>query len=84
MTLQSFIDDFRTSVDTEQPNALADLRGDTRFQEHPAWDSLAMISLITFLSEKYRCEVEMTELKSCATVEEVYEVVVSRRGVVRT
>lgn len=75
MELENFIEQFADQFDETD---LADIRPDTYFQELEEWSSLTVMSIIAFIRTSYGKNVTGKEIRSCETVEDLYNLVESK------
>ncbi|WP_455972750.1 acyl carrier protein [Bacteroides congonensis] len=75
MELENFIEQFAEQFDETD---LADIRPDTYFQELEEWSSLTVMSIIAFIRTSYGKNVTGKEIRSCETVEDLYNLVESK------
>lgn len=75
MDLENFIEQFAEQFDETD---LADIRPDTYFQELEEWSSLTVMSIIAFIRTSYGKNVTGKEIRSCETVEDLYNLVESK------
>ena len=54
------------------------IRPDTYFQELEEWSSLTVMSIIAFIRTSYGKNVTGKEIRSCETVEDLYNLVESK------
>lgn len=50
----------------------------TRFKEIPEWNSMQALYLVGMIDSEYGIEFNNADLKSCTTIEEIFEIVQSR------
>jgi acyl carrier protein len=77
MTLEGFIGDFEEAVEDLEPGSV---NGETRFRELEQWDSLAVLTVTAMIDADYEVRLRADELKGCATVAELFELVKGRAG----
>ena len=75
MELEHFIKQFAEQFDETD---LADIHPDTYFQELEEWSSLTIMSIIAFIRTSYGKNVTGKEIRSCETVEDLYNLVKSK------
>jgi len=72
MELQKFINDFALEFgDTPKSS----FNASTRFKELEEWDSVSALSIISMVDDNYNKRISGSELRSCETIEELFEIV---------
>lgn len=66
MTEQQFLDEFKSILDTE-----CDVEADTELAEIDEWDSLAAMSLHTFLKEEFDLSANIAALMALKKVSDI-------------
>lgn len=74
-TIDEFIRNFEDAVEAIEPNSLT---ADTPFTDLPEWDSLAALSVLAMVDAEYNTEISGKELRSCKTLEDLFNVVRSK------
>lgn len=72
MELDEFVKLFAEQFDETEPD---EFQPDTHFQELEEWSSLSAMSIIAFIKTQYGKTVTGKEIRSCETVQEVFELV---------
>ena len=75
MELQGFIEKFANQFDDTNSS---EIKGDTIFQELEEWSSLTTLSVIAFVKISYNKEITGKEIRSCETVQDLFDLVVSK------
>ena len=75
--LDCFVEQFVVAVDFQEP---VPIRGDTRLENLPEWDSLAALGVIVMCDTEYEVTITGDDLKSCATVGDIYARVQSKKA----
>jgi acyl carrier protein len=75
MELQDFIKKFADQFDSTDPD---EITASTRYQELEEWSSLTILVIITFVTTEYGKAVTGAELRSCETVEDLYNLIASK------
>lgn len=75
MNLDEFVKGF---ADLFEDTDSAEFAADTEFQDLDEWDSLMMLSVIAFAKTNCAKDVTGKEIRSCATVEELYRLIESK------
>ena len=75
MELQDFIQKFAEQLDETDAS---EIQADTIFQELDEWSSMTAMALIAFVKTEYGKTVTGREIRSCKTVEDLYNLVVSK------
>lgn len=69
MKLQEFIEKFAEALEIENPNNLS---AKTLFRDLDEWSSLSVILLIAFFEEEYGKEIGNIDIKSCETINDLF------------
>lgn len=72
MELNEFIKGFAEQFDETE---VSDIQADTCFQELDEWSSLSAMSIIAFVKTNYNKTITGKEIRSCETVEELFELI---------
>ena len=72
MTLEAFITEFANLLDETDP---AEIGAGTYFQELDEWSSLSNLSIIAFVKTEYGKTITVKEIRTCETVEDLYNYV---------
>ena len=72
MKLDEFVKLFAEQFDETEPD---EIQPDTHFQELEEWSSLSAMSIIAFIKTQYGKTVTGKEIRSCETVQDVFELV---------
>lgn len=75
MELNEFIKGFAEQFDETDAS---EFQADTCFQELDEWSSLSAMSIIAFVKTNYNKTITGKEIRSCETVEELFELVQSK------
>lgn len=75
MVLNDFIKDFANQFEDTD---LSEIGADTNYQELDEWSSLLAMSVIAFVKTDYNKTVSGKEIRSCNTVEELYNLIQSK------
>lgn len=75
MELQDFIEKFAEQFDETDAS---EIKADTLFQELEEWDSMTAMAIIAFVKTEYGKTVTGREVRSCETVEDLYNLVASK------
>jgi acyl carrier protein len=74
MTVQTFIENFADALEMNP----AELSPQAEFKELANWDSLAALSAIAMIDEKYSVPVGGADLEKSGTVQELWDLVSQR------
>lgn len=74
MELQDFIAKFAQQFDDTDES---EINADTEFKELDEWSSLIALSVIAFVKMEYEKSVTGAQIRSCNTVNELFELVLS-------
>lgn len=72
MKLQDFIMNFADQFDDTEEN---EIQADTDFTELDEWSSLTVLSIIAMVKTEYGKTVTGTEIRSCDTVEDLFNLI---------
>lgn len=72
MELNEFIEQFTAQFDDTDPS---EIKADTVFHELDEWSSLIGMSVIALSKAQYGKTITGSELKSCVTVEDVFNLI---------
>lgn len=75
MELQKFIEKFAEQFDETDAS---EIKADTLFQELDEWSSMTAMAIIAFVKTEYGKTVTGREIRSCETVEDLYNLVASK------
>lgn len=75
MNLNEFIAAFAAEFDETPKNMFA---SDTVYKELEEWDSLASLSIIAMVDEALGKRITGSELRSCSTIEELYNQIIQK------
>lgn len=76
MNLETFIEQFEEAVEDVEPGSV---RADTAFRDLPAWDSLAVLTVIAMADAEYSVRLKAEDFKNCPTVEALWQLVCTRK-----
>jgi len=68
--IESFIENFNTAVDFQDP---VELKPDTALGDLPEWDSLAALAVIVMFDLEYGVTITGNDLKGCASLQDVHK-----------
>jgi acyl carrier protein len=74
MNLQAFIKDFADQFDDTDAS---EIKEETIYQDLDEWSSLIVLSIIAFVKTQYGKTITGKQIRSCKTVKELYDLVVS-------
>lgn len=72
MELNEFISNFAEQFDETDPE---EIKADTIFQDIEEWSSLTSMSIIAFVKMQYGKILTGKDIRSCKTVEDLYNIV---------
>lgn len=75
MELNDFVTKFAEQFDETDAT---EILSNTHFKELDEWSSLTAMSIIAFTKTEYNKEVTGREIRACETVEELYNLIVSK------
>ncbi len=76
MEVKKFIKDF--SEELEELNQEDILLSD-KFRDYEEWDSMTAMMIIAMVDEKYKVVIDPDELKSCTSVEDIFNLVANKK-----
>lgn len=75
MGITEFVVNFANQFDDTDPN---EIKAETFFQELEEWSSLTAMGVIAFVRTEYGKAISGSEIRSCKTVEELYNLIQSK------
>jgi acyl carrier protein len=75
MNLDEFVTKFAEEFTETSPESF---KPETEFKKLDEWDSLAVLSIISMIDEKYGKFITGAELRSLSTIKDVYDLVMSK------
>lgn len=72
MNLEEFLNVFADQFDDVDPN---EIKADTEYQEIDEWSSLTAMSLIAMAKTKFGKTISGREIRSCKTVEDLFNLI---------
>lgn len=75
MELIKFISDFANQFDETDTS---EFKADTAFQELEEWSSLTSMGIIAFVKTEYNKVITGKEIRSCGTIEELFNLISSK------
>ena len=75
MDLKEFIENFASQFDDTDESEFA---AETKFHELEEWSSVMGLAIIAMLGDTYEITIKGAELRATETVEDVYELVMSK------
>ena len=66
--MNDFLELFREAIERE-----GEVKMEDNFRQYKEWDSMAYLSVIALMDEKYDKQMEEAEFKSLHTVEDIYK-----------
>lgn len=77
VNINTFIQNIEENIDAIEAGTLAP---DTCLRELPAWDSLAVLSMLAMVDAEFGVQITGTEINDCGSITEVLEVIHSKQG----
>ena len=74
MELKVFIEKFAEAIEVED---IENLNSDTEFRTLDEWSSLSVMLLIAFYDEEFGKEISEKEIRSCTTIQDLYNFAVA-------
>ena len=75
MDLKEFIEEF---VDQFDDTDASEIQADTEYHELDEWSSMIALSVLNVIGKKYGCTLTFEDLKKSVTVEDLFNLVVSK------
>ena len=75
MELKEFIENFADQFDETEPE---EINADTDFHALDEWSSLIALSVLNMVRKNYGYTMTFEEMKPCVTVEDLFNIVVSK------
>lgn len=75
MEIKEFIENFAEQLDDTD---VSEIQADTEYQELEEWSSLTAMSLIAMAKTQYGKTITGREVRSCKTVEELFNLIASK------
>ena len=72
MELQQFIADFAETLEIKETETL---NGETRFKDLDQWNSIACLSVIEMIGEKYKVQIKTKDFKQLNTLSEISDAI---------
>jgi acyl carrier protein len=72
MELIKFVNDFASEF-VETPQTV--FNGETNYKELTEWDSVLALSIISMIDDNYNKRISGAELRTCQTIQELYNVI---------
>jgi acyl carrier protein len=76
MELKEFIENFASQFDETDAS---EIKAETEFRELDEWSSLVALSIIAMVDEEYDVSLKGEDMRRARTVEDLYNVVKSRK-----
>ena len=76
ITVDEFVRNFENAVEDVEPGSLGPA---VEFRTIEGWDSLAALSILAMVDAEYETEISGNELKKCKTLQDLFDVVQSKR-----
>ena len=75
MELKDFIANF---ADQFEDTDASEIKANTEFHELEEWDSLVALAVLNMTEKKYGKKITFDEMKSCVTVENLFNVIAAK------
>jgi acyl carrier protein len=76
MEIKEFIEKFSEEIELE---SVDELTAETEFKLLDEWTSLSSLSIIAMVDEEYDVEINGQDLRSCETIEDLFNLVNSKK-----
>jgi acyl carrier protein len=73
MSLSTFIYNFQNQLEDQQK-----IQADTEFKKLSSWDSMTSLLVITMIDDEYGVGVSGDDIRKVETVEELYDLVITK------
>ena len=77
MDLNLFLENFAAQFDDTD---IDEIKAETAFKELEEWSSLTALSIIAMVDEEYEVSIKGDDIRNAITVEDLYNIVVSKWG----
>lgn len=77
MEIKEFIEEFADQFDDTDAS---EVKESTEYHELEEWSSMIALSVLNMIGKKYGCTLTFGDLKECVTVEDLFNLVVSKVG----
>lgn len=77
MDLNLFLENFAAQFDDTD---IEEIKAETAFKELEEWSSLTALSIIAMVDEEYEVSIKGDDIRNAITVEDLYNIVVSKLG----
>lgn len=74
-SLEKFISSFAAEFDDTPAEVF---KADTHFRELDEWGSLLALSIISMVDEEFDIVITGSDIRSCTTIEDLYNIVISK------
>jgi acyl carrier protein len=75
-TVDEFVRNFENAVEGIEPGSLTP---EVEFRSLQGWDSLAALSILAMVDAEYETAISGNELKQCKTLQNLFDVILSKR-----
>jgi len=75
MELKDFIANFADQFEDTDPE---EITAETKFHDLEEWDSLIALAVLNMTEKKYGKKITFDEMKTCVTVENLFNVIVAK------
>ena len=74
--MEKFIKDFSLLFEDLQ---ISEFEANTRFRDLENWDSMAALTIMAMVDEKYKVKISPSELKNANTIKDLFDLVQTKR-----
>ena len=78
MEVDPFVRHFENAIEGIPPGSLTPA---TQYHKIPQWDSLALLCLLAMIDCEYEVQVGGMELKTCDTLRDIFDLVMTKKSV---
>jgi acyl carrier protein len=75
MEIQDFIENFASQFEETDTTIF---NAKTKFRDNDEWSSLLALAIIAMVDEKYNIKIKGSDIKTCQTIEDLFNLVNSR------
>lgn len=76
MEINQFVRNFENAIENIEPDSLSP---ETEYHKLKQWDSLALLCLLAMIDCEYEVQIPGMALKQCDTLQDIFDLVTSRK-----
>jgi len=77
MEIKDFIENFAEQLDDTDASALSP---ETNFRELDEWSSLSALAVLGMIDEEYDVQLKGNEMRAANTIQELFDLIASKKG----